>query len=81
MELPSRWASEIGSGNTSPPTRSSPWLRTAKSPNRRTWRLYGSSGLCVKVTPDPDSRLRLPKTMRCTTTAVPHSSATPVYWR
>ena len=35
----------------------------------------------MKVTPEPDSRLRLPKTMRCTTTAVPHSSETPRYWR
>jgi len=49
--------------------------------DRRTCLLYGSSGLFVNVTPEPDSRLRLPNTMRCTTTAVPHSSATPMYWR
>ena len=61
----------MGNGKTSPPTRSSPWLQTVKSPNSLTWRLYGSRGFLVKVTPEPDSRPRFPNTIFCTTTAVP----------
>ena len=78
MSISSAWASGITSfisemslGVRTPETTSSPWALTRKSPE--------GSGAPVtssreKATPEHDSSPRLPNTICCTFTAVPHSS-------
>ncbi len=63
--------SEMSSGVRTPDTTSSPWALMRKSP-------HGSGAPVISsrenATPVAQSSPRLPNTIRCTFTAVPHSS-------